>query len=204
MNQQAFTKLEQNQIQPLLDQINAETQGADFDIDSISLLKQDTSFYPDWTFFDLTDHSTVPHRRMFYLHHKDKFIPLNWTHEQIYELNHTIPIDLNDSNIVDYVRFFLVFAKGEHGRFLLIESIDDLNWSEQPLPTAKQAISTMLKILGQPEIDANKNWNFDATILLKDSLFRCHISVCPAGEVTINNEELLIESLPIIDDSIGQ
>lgn len=203
MHQQAFIKLEDEQVLTLLTELNAVTDGADFVIGKVTVMIQSIPFYEGYSLLDLTNHGVTPNRRAFYIYKENDIHPINWTHEQIYNLNEAIPIKLTEDNINDYVRFFLVFAKGKHGRFLLLESIDEINWKEEPPPAARKTISKMVKSLEIRSCKDDGTFVLRATILLKDSIFSCDIEVSTNGNLKIYNEDLLIESLPIIDDTYG-
>ena len=156
---------------------------------------------------DMVDHSTEPHKRRFVLI-KDNpqdpdIIILNWTNEPIYLLNQKAPIQLNDDNICEYVRFFFTYIRGKHGRFIMAENVDDIPWREEPPPQARKAISKMLKSL---EVLNKKDGNFylKATMMFRDSLFQADVEVKPNGLVTLSNEELLVEDMPVLDDTFGQ
>ena len=203
MHQQAFIKLENDQVTKLLKDINASTDGANFESQQITVMMQDIPFYKGYSLLDLTNHALTPNRRMFYIYKEGDIHPINWTHEQIYNLNQTIPIELTKQNIADYVRFFLIFAKGKHGRFLLLESIDEINWKEEPPPAARKTISKVIKPLEIVSETSTGSYVLKATILLKDSIFFCNIEVTKNGVVKIDHEELVVEGLPIIDDTFG-
>ena len=203
MHQQAFVKLENDQVTELLQEINTSTDGADFNAEQLTVMMQDIPFYKDYSLLDVTNHGLMPNRRMFYIYSKGDIHPINWTHEQIYELNKKIPVELTRQNITDYVRFFLIFAKGKHGRFLLLESIDEINWKEEPPPAARKTIAKVIKPLEITSETSTGSYVLRATILLKDSIFFCNIEVTKEGIVKINHEELVVEGLPIIDDTFG-
>ena len=41
-------------------------------------------------------------------------------------------------------------------------------------------------------------------MVFKDSLFKSEVEVKPSGLVSLSNEELLVEDLPVLDDTFGQ
>ena len=52
--------------------------------------------------------------------------------------------------------------------------------------------------------EANGNFELQATMVFKDSLFKSAVTVKPDGIVSLHNEELLIEDMPVLDDTFGQ
>ena len=93
--------------------------------------------------------------------------------------------------------------KGRHGRFLLVENVDDISWKEEPPPSARSAIGKMLspiEILGQE----GGIYHLTAKMIFKDSLFKSDIYIDAHGTVTLKDEELLIEDMHVLDDIFGE
>ncbi|MFP4313073.1 MAG: hypothetical protein ACLFR0_01990 [Alphaproteobacteria bacterium] len=209
MFQEAFKKLELDELATVLDQINPHLDGSDFDPVDTTALGLELSFYPGYRFLDLADYSTMPGKRRFVLFkdggtpEKSDVIVLDWTNEPIYLLNHNLPISLNKDNVSEYIRFFFTYVRGKHGRFIVTENVDDINWKEDPPPQARKAIAKMLVPL---EVLDEKNgaYYLKSTMMFRDSLFKADIEVKPNGLVTLMNEELLVEDMPVLDDTFGQ
>lgn len=208
MFQDAFTKLELDQIASYLDRINTHLDGSAFDPVETTILEIDVPFYPGYKFLDVADYSTMPGKRRFILYrpqgeHDEDVVVLDWTNEPIYTLNHKLPIALDENNVPYYVRFFFTYIRGKHGRFIVTESVDDINWKEDPPPQARKAISKMLLPLTILEVKDGKYY-LKSTMMFRDSLFKADIEVQPNGLVTLSNEELLVEDMPVQDDTFGQ
>lgn len=45
--------------------------------------------------------------------------------------------------------------------------------------------------------------NFEACVIFRDSLFHADISISPEGIVTLSNEQMLVEDMPVLDDAAG-
>jgi hypothetical protein len=41
-------------------------------------------------------------------------------------------------------------------------------------------------------------------MIFKDSLFRSTVQVAPDGMVSLTDEELVVEDMPVVDDLLGQ
>ena len=204
MYQEAFTKLELSEIATILDQVNPKLDGTVFDAVETTILAQDISFYPGYRLLDIADHTSTNPIRRFVVYKADDFIVLNFTNEPIYALNEKLPIKLTEDNIRDYVWFFFTYVRGRHGRFIITENIDDIQWKEEPPPSARKAISAMLSATNVQEITSEGQFTINATMVFKDSLFRSTIKIDANGAVSLSNEELLIEDLPVMDDTFGQ
>lgn len=204
MFQDAFEKLELEEVATILDRLDSEFEGVQFDPVETTIMAQDIPFYPGYRFLDIADYTVMPERRRYAVYGKDKFIVLNFSNEPIYAFNKELPIELNEDNIADYVRFFFTYVRGRHGRFLISENVDDINWKEEPPPAARKAIGKMVKPITLIKVDDQGIYHLQACMMFKDSLFKSHVEVQPNGRITLKDEELLIEDMPVLDDTFGQ
>lgn len=204
MYQEAFTKLELNEIATILDRLNPEFDGSTFDPLETTILAQSLSFYPGYRMLDIADHAAMPPLRRFTLYSAEDCVILNFSNEPIYELNLKLPINLNADNVSDYVRFFFTYVRGRHGRFIITENVDDIAWKEDPPPSARKAIGQMLVPVTLEKTDSEGNFILMATMVFKDNLFKSKIKIDPKGFASLSDEELLVEDIPILDDTFGQ
>lgn len=200
---EAFIKLSSEETKEVLDRVNPLLHGVNFSSKTAIVMTYQPSFYPDYYFIDIAEYDAIPPLRRFVLMNEKNITVLNWTNEPIYSLNSSVPISLNLQNVSEYVQFFFSFVKGRHGRFLIIETVDDINWKEDPPPAARKAIGKMLTPM-EPMYQENGSFLVKACMMFKDSLFKCDVKVQSDGIVSIMNEELLIEEMPVLDDVFGQ
>jgi hypothetical protein len=131
-------------------------------------------------------------------------VAINGSNEPIYALNERAPLQLNDGTVADYVRFFFSNVRGRHGRFLITETVDDIQWREEPPPAARKAIGKILVPLTVTGRDPDGGFRLAACMMFKDSLFKAAVTVRRDGIVSLSDEELLIEDMPVLDDTFGQ
>jgi len=204
MSQDAFVKLNKKESQAILKEVNPAVEGGKFNPDTVTILAQDLSFYPEYRFLDVADFSTMPAFQRFVVVGCDKCTVLNGTNEPIYELNKKIPVKLNKDNVIEYVRFFFNQVRGRSGRFTIIESIDDIAWREEPAPAVRKAIGQLLEPLELLGADA-KGFRVEARMLSKSALYRVRINIGSDGQIGMPEDmELLIEDMPVFDDTLGQ
>lgn len=200
-----FKKYEAPDVAAILDVVNPRLDLAPLDAAQTVVLGVKLPFYKGYHFLDVSDYGQVPAARVFALYNpktKDAVV-LNWTNEPIYKLNAAAPITLTEKTVVDYVRFFLSYVRGKHGRFIPVENVDDVSWREDPPPAARRAISKMIAPVTLEEHEKGGFYKLKACMMFRDSLFRADITVTPDGHVAITNEELLIEDMPVLDDVLG-
>ena len=210
--QEALKKLNPQQSKTILDDLSPYLEGHEFKPETTDVLAQDLSFYKGYSYVEIVQHANHPPQKIHALIQKPAKQPskkgspciLDWTNKPIYDVNAKASLVLSEANIRDYVRFFFQNVRGRHGRFLITESVDDIKWQEEPPPAARKTIAKMihpLKILGMDDAGA---YQLQACIMFKDSLFKAEITVDDAGFVEMTNEELVIEDMPVFDESINQ
>jgi hypothetical protein len=204
MYQEAFEKLELDESATILDQIQPMLEGLQFDPVETTIMAAEIPFYPGCRLLDISDNTSMPPRRRYVIFGSKTSAVLNFHNESIYKFNDELPIKLNESNVGTYVRFFFTYVRGKHGRFITTESIDDIPWKEDPPPAARQAIGRMIKPVTLKEVDAKGHYQLEARMVFKTSLFKTNVDVRPDGLITLSNEELLVEDMPVVDDTFGQ
>lgn len=204
MFKHAFQKLELADVATYLDKLNPEFDGdIVFDPVETTILGVDLVFYPGHRFLDIANHSVSPSLQRHVVYSDQDIVVLDYTNKPIYDLNKKVPIKLSDDTVSDYLKFFFTYVKGKHGRFLISESVDDINWKEEPPPAARKAIGKMLKPIEILSFEGGI-YHVNATMVFKDSLFKSDIYIDSHGTVTLKDEELLIEDMPVLDDVFGQ
>lgn len=199
-----FVKLDLLECETVLEEINPALKGSHFHPATVTILANEPSFYPGYRFLDLADYETVPNIRKFVLYKPGHVVVLNWTNEPIYALNEKAPIVLTETTVADYVRFFFTYVRGRHGRFIITESVEDVTWRDEPPPAARKAIGKMLEPLHIQERGGAGDFKLVARMMFKDSLFKTTVNVQANGLVNLSDEELLIEDMPVMDDTFGQ
>ncbi len=79
-----------------------------------------------------------------------------------------------------------------------------MDWREEPAPAGRRALSKMIVPMEIKSTDADGISYLSASIIFKDSLFESDVSVTSDGTVSLSNQELLVEDIPVLDDSFGQ
>ncbi|PZQ49091.1 MAG: hypothetical protein DI551_00110 [Micavibrio aeruginosavorus] len=205
MFKDAFTKLDSTQAARMAERINPHLD-IKMDPATTTVMVHPLSFYPDHTLVELSRHDQYPPvTRAAVLHDKsDKITVLNWTNETIHALNKSAPIALDETNMADYVRFFFHYVRGAHGRFIIIDTVDDIDWREEPAPAGRKALGKMIDPLRIESREKDGTVVFNMCIVFKDSLFAAEAHLKPDGKISMQNEELLVEDIPVADDILGQ
>ena len=203
MFQDSYIKLDKTETKQLVESLKDRFDGGGFDPNSTVIMARELPFYKNSRFLDIADHKMMPPARRFVILLNNQPIVLDFTNSPIYELNSAAPISLNQKTVLDYIRFFFSFVRGRHGRFIIVESVDDIPWREEPPPTARKAVGKMVSPVSLTGTE-NGVYQLNVHMMFKDSLFQSQVEVTPDGQVKILKETLLVEDIPVIDDTLGQ
>lgn len=201
MFDEAFEKLDVDQIALILDEVNKKVEGSIFDPLETTILAIDVPFYPEYRFLDIADHATNPPLRRFALNKKGShdYTIIDWTFQTIYDVNQAAPIALTDENVLEYVRFFFRHVKGRHGRFIICESSDNVQWKDEPPLEVRKKLNQTMRPMEIVEKRANGVYKIKAYMMLKDALFNVDVFVDGTGKITMSDHEVMIEDIPVMD-----
>jgi len=199
----AFTKLDSDDVASVLNNVNPLLQGTQYKPDDTTIMTVDMPFYHGYQFIDIADHTVHPLSRHYAIYSDDDIQIIDFTNDPIYAMNAKAPILLEDDTVFDYVRFFFRYVSGKHGRFLVVENVDDIAWKEDPPPNARQAIAKMIEPLTLKDKQEDGTYILSAFMVFKDGLFQSDVVIKPDGMVSLANEQLMIEDMPILDDVVG-
>lgn len=196
-----WQKLDSDKAAKILEEINPFLEPVPFRPDMTTLRVHPLLFYKEYSLYELTDLSAVPGARKYALYKPGDVNVINWTNQPIYEANEKAPIVINARTVTDYVKFFFNYVRGRHGRFLIIESIDDIRWQIEPPVQGRKVMQEMLSPVTIVGEEKNGTINLEAFMIFKDSLFKTLIHVAKDGLVSMSGEELKIEGMPILQDT---
>jgi hypothetical protein len=199
MNEE-WRKLEADTSARILADLRSVLGTTGFAEGATTLRSHKAPFWPGYDIIEVTDLSTVPPARKFALYKTGAARIIDWTNRPIYETNEIAPLKLDTRIVVDYVRFFFTYVRGRHGRFLIVESIDDIRWQVDPPLQGRKVMQDMLEpitLIGTTD----EGYALSAFMVFKDSLFRTRINVRKDGVINMSDEELKIEGMPVLQDT---
>lgn len=196
-----WQKLEPEKALSTLGEINPYLESVPFNPETTVIRVQNLNFYREHTLLEINDLSAVPGARKYALYKPGDVNVINWTNQAIYETNEKAPIILNEDTVAGYVRFFFSYVRGRYGRFLVIETVDDVRWQVEPPAQGRKVMQEMLEPVTLVSQDPDGTYNLEAFMVFKDSLFKTKIHVKKDGLVSMSDEELKIEGMPVVQDS---
>jgi hypothetical protein len=195
-----WQKLEPEKAARILSEVNPYLEPLPFAGDATAIRTQRLPFYRGYELLELTDLSAVPPARKFAVYKPGDVNILNWTNQVIYDVNEKAPVLLDERSVGDYVKFFFAYVRGRHGRFLVIESIDDIRWQVEPPLQGRKVMQEMLSPVTVAGRDDEGTFLLEAFMVFKDSLFKTRVHVRRNGIVSMSDEELKIEGMPVLQD----
>ena len=138
---------------------------------------------------------------VYYLTDQGNLFWLNGTSPPIHEVNAKAPIKVTEENVLDYLRFFCFFVRGEEGPFLIAEHIED------PYMPANMDEKTKMVVEGtiRPATYEGKNDQghllCDAVVYYSNALFIANFAVQPSGMIEMLDDEPIAADLPVVVDA---
>ena len=114
------------ELEGLLDQDDVKAIGYKTSMQSTKAAWRALPFYEDVVLIRLRDPSWGNKRlTIYFLTDQGILYRLMGQSPPIHEVNGKAPIQVTEDNVLDYLRFFCYFVRGEEGPFLIVESIDN-------------------------------------------------------------------------------
>jgi hypothetical protein len=197
-----WQEIDPEEMPRLVAELNRELKDRPFDAMSTVGRRATLSFYAEYDLLEITDTATSdPSYTRRVLYGPDGFHIMNWTNGPIYSTNEKGPINVSEDNAAEYSKFFFNFVKGRHGRFVIVEDVNEIAWDGNVPDKGKEAIAKILKPVVVTGTEEGKI-TLMAYMVFKDSLFRANVHVERDGMVSLSDEALVIEGMPIVEDVV--
>lgn len=170
-----------------------------FRAQGLAVLRKPLGFYPDATYYDLTQADVSPARSCQLVLTKKSILVLNGNVDQLCTFNLSAPLKLDRNQILDYARFYFAHVIGPHGLTGLIDAVDDINFREEPTPALRKALNEKIVPLTLNASLPDGGYQLRGTLLIKSTLFGAIIDIDLTGMVTATPGRVLAEVLPIND-----
>ena len=138
---------------------------------------------------------------IYFLTSQGNLYRLNGTSPPIHEVNAMAPVKLTEENIIDYLKFFCFFVRGEEGPFLIAEDMSN------PYIPANMDDKTRTVFTGtlRPATYEGKNeqgyYLCDGIVFYSNALFIANFAVQPTGMIEMLDDDPVAVDLPIKVDA---
>lgn len=134
---------------------------------------------------------------IYYLTDQGNLFRLNGTSPPIHEVNAKAPIKVTDDNVLEYLRFFCFFVRGEEGPFYIAETMEDPNMPQQMDETTRSVIEGTVRGANYEGKNDQGHYLCDAVVFYSNALFIANFAVQPTGMIEMLDDEPIAADLPV-------
>ncbi|HAU29750.1 MAG TPA: hypothetical protein DCW68_06565 [Rhodospirillaceae bacterium] len=153
-------------------------------------------FYEKMSLYAFTDFSTIPPLTKYALYQPGTAIAIDWTNDAIFDANDAAPLRLDPANVSDYAHFFFSLVRGEQGLIRIVETLDDIPFTQTPKPAEMTALAKFIHPLRLEPYGGTGPFRLHATFIFQSDLFSATMEISPDGALGMTDEKLLIEDMP--------
>ncbi len=201
-NDDNWAPVEGEYLQGFLDQVNPIDGKYKVSPQTSKVAWRALPFYDNVVLVRVQDSMWSPsHLTIYYLTEEGNLFRLNGTSPPIHEVNAKAPVKITEENVLDYLRFFCFFVRGEEGPFLIAESMDN---ADMPKNMDAQTRSVIEGTIRPATYEGKNEQGFllcDAVVFYSNALFIANFAVQPTGMIEMLDDEPIAADLPIKVDA---
>ncbi len=126
---------------------------------------------------------------IYYLTDEGNLFRLNGTSPPIHEVNNKAPIKINEENVLEYLKFFCFFVRGDEGPFYIAEDMSDKNLPEDMDGTTRSVVEGVIRPASFEGINEQGHFLCNAVVYYSNALFIANFAVQPSGMIEMLNDE---------------
>lgn len=130
-----------------------------------------------------------PRLNVYYLTEQGNLYRLNGSSPPIHEVNAKAPVRITEENVLDYLRFFCFFVRGEEGPFLVAEDINDPYLPKDADEKTRTVIQSTIHPATYEGKNAQGHFLCDAVVYYSNALFLANFAVQPGGMIEMTDDE---------------
>lgn len=138
---------------------------------------------------------------IYYLTVDGNLYRLNGTSPPIHEVNALAPVKVTEDNVLDYLRFFCFFVRGEDGPFLIAEDIDDPHMPKDMDDQTRSVVEGTIRPASYEGQNEQGYFLCDGVVFYSNALFIANFAVQPSGMIEMLDDEPIAADLPSRVDS---
>lgn len=137
-----------------------------------------------------------PRLNVYFLTDQGELFRLNGTSPPIHEVNAKAPVKITEDNVLDYLRFFCFFVRGEDGPFLIAESLDDPWLPREMDAKTRVALENTIRSASYEGKNDQGYFMCNAVVYYSNALFLANFAVQPGGMIEMVDDEPVATDLP--------
>lgn len=190
------------ELQGFLEQVNPIDGKYRTSAETTQVSWRSLPFYDQVVLVRVRDSSWNPKKlTIYYLTAEGNLYRLMGTSPPIHEVNSIAPIKVTEDNVLDYLKFFCFFVRGEEGPFLITESIDS---PDVPKNLDAQTRAVMEGTIRPASYEGRNEQGYflcEGVVFYSNALFIAHFAVQPTGMIEMLDDDPIAADLPVKVDS---
>ncbi len=138
---------------------------------------------------------------IYYITHQGNLYWLNGTSPPIHEINAKAPVRITDDNVLDYLRFFCFFVRGDEGPFLIAESPNDPYLPKNVDERTRSVIEGTIRPASYEGKNDKGFFLCDAVVFYSNALFIANFAVQPGGMIEMLDDDPIAADLSVKVDA---
>jgi hypothetical protein len=197
-NDQNWNSVEGDELAGFLEQINPIDGKYRVSGETTQVQWRMLPFYETVALIRVKDPNWInPNLYIYYLTDQGNLFRLNGTSPPIHEVNAKAPIKVNEQNVLEYLRFFCFFVRGEEGPFYISETMDDPNIPTQMDDTTRSVVEGTVRPATFEGTNEQGHYLCDAVVFYSNALFIANFAVQPSGMIEMLDDEPIAADLPV-------
>ncbi|MBI4030971.1 MAG: hypothetical protein HY370_04790 [Proteobacteria bacterium] len=153
-------------------------------------------FYERVVLIRVRDGSWSPKNlNIYYLTLDGSLFRLNGTSPPIHEVNAKSPIKVTEQNVLDYLRFFCFFVRGEEGPFLIAEDMENPYLPKNMDDQTRTAIENTIRPASYEGKNEQGFFLCDGVVFYSNALFIANFAVQPTGMIEMLDDDPIATNL---------
>lgn len=141
---------------------------------------------------------------IYFLTDQGNLFRLNGTSPPIHEVNAKAPIKVTEDNVLDYLRFFCFFVRGEEGPFYIAESMNDPYLPKDLDESTQDVLEGVVRQASIEGVNDKGHFLCEAVVFYSNALFIANFAIQPTGMIEMLEDEPVAADLPArIDQPIA-
>lgn len=199
----SWTRLTRENAHAVLGKLSDRKDAVLFTRETTEVTTRALPFYTRFQIYRLVNYATMPVFTLLYLSDGEEFIPLDGSSAPLYDVNARDPIHLNEMNVIPYLEFFFSNVHGADGEVALIKDPHKAPFLEMLSPEQKERIASTFHPLRVGRDAATGNYKVTGTLLYGGAIVSAAIAVTPEGNLTFQEQTLLLSGLYFPPDPYG-
>lgn len=193
-----WTPVQGDELAGFLDQIDPIDGKHKVSVDSTQVSWRMLPFYEKVALIQVKDPNWVNKKlTIYYLTDQGNLFRLNGTSPPIHEVNAKAPIKVTEENVLDYLKFFCFFVRGEEGPFYIAEDMSDPNMPSEMDDTTRSVIEGTIRDASFEGMNEQGHYLCDAVVFYSNALFIANFAIQPTGMIEMLDDEPIAADLPV-------